>query len=269
MDKISYIATISPELTAIVISTIFLLIVATGIVMLVLIYQKRRLQYLGEKEQLKVKYEKEILESKLDIQEQTFKNISQEIHDNIGQILSLAKITIVTMDCNDQQSMEEKISTSSELIGKAITDLRNLSRSLNADSILRMGLIRSIEYELDLIKRTGKYDANLLQEGDFYRLPQKHELILFRIFQETLNNVFKHAKATEINMKIIYNSANFIMHIADNGIGFNASGVNLNPVLPATGISNITNRAGVIGADIKIYSEEGKGTSIIITLPNK
>ncbi len=262
-------AAISPELTAILISTIFLLVVATGIVMLVLIYQKKQLQYLGEKEQLKVKFEREILESKLEIQEQTFKNISQEIHDNIAQILTLAKITISTMDFKDEQAQQEKIQTSSDLIGKAITDLRDLSRSLNADSILSMGLIRSIEYELDIIKKTGRYNAKLIQEGTSFRLSQKHELILFRIFQETLNNIFKHSKATEINMSIIYNSANFIMNISDNGIGFNTSGLNFNPLLPSSGIPNITNRAGLIGADLKINSEEGKGTSVIITLPYK
>ncbi len=268
MGKISHPAVISPEFTAIVISTIFLLIVATGIVFLVLVYQKKRLQYLAEKKQLKVQFDKEILEGKLDIQEQTFKNISQEIHDNIGQILSLAKITINTIDCKDSDALRQKTVASSELIGKAINDLRNLSRSLNADSILAMGLIKSIEFELELIKKTGKFDTKLMLEGNPYTLTQKQELVLFRIFQETINNVIKHSKASEINMSLTYNSANFIMHIYDNGIGFNASFTSEKP-RPSSGIRNIRNRAGVIGAACKIDSEEGKGAGVIITLPHK
>ena len=88
-----------------------MLIVATGIVLLVLVYQKKQLQYLREKEQLKISFDKEILESKLDIQEQTFKNLSQEIHDNIGQVFSLAKINVNTMDCDDVDGLREKINT--------------------------------------------------------------------------------------------------------------------------------------------------------------
>ncbi|MDQ6762370.1 MAG: histidine kinase [Bacteroidota bacterium] len=261
-------AAISPEFTAIVMSTIFLLIVATGIVVLVLVYQKKQLQYLGEREQLKVTFDKEILESKLDIQEQTFKNISQEIHDNIGQILSLAKITVNTIDCKEDDSLQEKTTACAELIGKAINDLRNLSRSLNADSILAMGLIKSIEYELGLIKNTGKFDTTLMLEGTPYTLSQKQELVLFRIFQEAINNIIKHSKASEINMNITYNSANFIMHIYDNGIGFNTSAAS-EKASSSSGIRNIRSRAGVIGANCKINSEEGKGTRVIITLPDK
>lgn len=261
-------AVISPELTALVISTIFLLIVATGVVLLVLVYQKKQLHYLGEREQLKIQFDKEILEGKLDIQEQTFKNLSQEIHDNIGQILSLAKITVNTIDCKDDSSLREKTTASVELIGKAINDLRNLSRSLNADSILAMGLIKSIEFELELINNTGKFNTRLLLEGNQYPLAQKQELVLFRIFQETINNIIKHSKASEINMNITYNSANFIMHIYDNGIGFNASAAS-EKARPSSGIRNIRSRAGTIGANCEIDSEEGKGTGVIITLPNK
>ncbi|MEO8110508.1 MAG: ATP-binding protein [Ginsengibacter sp.] len=262
-------AAISPEFTAIVISTIFLLIVATGIVVLVLVHQKKQLQYFSEREQLKIKFDKEILESKLDIQEQTFKNISQEIHDNIGQILSLAKITINTMDVKDHDPLREKITTSTELIGKAITDLRNLSMSLNADSILEMGLIKSLEFELDLIKKTGKFNTTLIVEGTPYSLTQQQELVLFRIFQEALHNALKHSKASEINMVITYNTFNFIMHISDDGIGFNADSIYTKKAGTSSGLRNLKIRAGVIGADIKINSEEGKGTNIKITLPHK
>ncbi|MEO8569065.1 MAG: ATP-binding protein [Ginsengibacter sp.] len=268
MDKISQ-KGIDPELATIFLFTIFLIIVAIGIVLLVLVYQKKQLQYLSDREQLQVKFDKEILESKLEIQEQTFKNISQEIHDNIGQVLSLAKITINTMDCNDKEMLMEKISSSSRLVGQAIQDLRDLSTSLNADSIVEMGLVKSIEYELELVKKTGRYQTLLIKEGAYQRLPDKHELILFRIFQEALNNVLKHSKASEINMKINYNSANFIMHISDNGIGFDTSPVRGqgHDVKRGLGIKNIANRAGLIGADFRIISAEGKGTTIAIDLP--
>src|SRR3954451_17379772 len=131
MDKLSQEPTLISGPTPILIITLFLLIVAIGIIMLVLVYQKKQLQYLREEEQLKVAFEKEILESKLEIQEQTLKNISQEIHGNIGQMLSLAKLTINTMDCREPKMLQEKISDAKQLISKSIQDLRDLSKSLN------------------------------------------------------------------------------------------------------------------------------------------
>src|SRR5215213_4553470 len=131
--------------TSIFIITVFLVIVATGIIVLGLVHQKKQLQYLREKEQLKVAFEKEILESKLEIQEQTLKNVSQEIHDNIGQILSLAKLTINTMNHTEPETLQEKINDSKQLVGKAIQDLRDLSKSLDTDYVTQMGLIKSIE----------------------------------------------------------------------------------------------------------------------------
>lgn len=270
MDKISQEASINPELATVFLFTILLIIVAIGIVVLVLVYQKKQLQYLADKEQLRLQFDREILESKLAIQEQTFKNISQEIHDNIGQVLSLAKITISTMDADDKEILTEKIETSSALVGQAIQDLRDLSRSLNADAIVEMGLLRSIEYELELIKKTGRYQTNLIKEGDLQPLSHKDELILFRIFQEALNNVFKHSKASEITLRINYNSSNFSMLISDNGVGFNTSVLSRQgDEAVGYGITNIANRAALIGADFKITSEEGNGTTIIIDLSLK
>src|SRR5450432_3144896 len=166
---------------SIFIITVFLLIVAIGIIMLVLVYQKKQLQYLRDKEQLRVTFEKEILESKLEIQEQTLKNISQEIHDNIGQVLSLVKLNINTMNCAEPQTLQVKIDDSKYLITKAIQDLRDLSKSLNTDYVTDLGLIRSVECELELIQKTGSHKIQFNIEGEVYRLEKQQELIFFRI----------------------------------------------------------------------------------------
>ncbi|MEO7961022.1 MAG: ATP-binding protein [Ginsengibacter sp.] len=269
MDKISQEVAVNPEVTTIFMFTIFLLIVAIGIVMLVLVYQKKQVQFLRDKENLRVIFDKEILSSKLEIQEQTFKNISQEIHDNIGQILSLAKMTINTMDFTDTELMQEKIKSSSKLVSQAIQDLRDLSRSLNADSVIELGLERSVESELELIKRAGKYETSLNWEGEPGSLSHRHELIIFRICQEVLNNTIKHAKASEINIRVAHTPENFIMQIADNGIGFNVEEIKKAKKDHGIGIINISNRASIIGATLKIDTDPGKGTCVVITLPVK
>lgn len=254
--------------TSIFIITVFLVIVATGIIVLVLVHQKKQLQYLREKEQLKVAFEKEILESKLEIQEQTLKNVSQEIHDNIGQILILVKLTLNTIHSDENLFLQEKIDNSQQLLGKAIQDLRDLSKSLNSDTISEMGLVKAIEYEFELIKKAGNYRTILTEEGDFFQLSHQHELILFRILQETINNILKHSNASVVTVDIRYNPGNFSLKISDNGKGFDLAALNADNNT-GSGIRNIQNRARLIGADVSIQSQQGTGTTVDITLPYK
>ncbi len=254
--------------TPIFIITLFLLIVAIGIIMLVLVYQKKQLQYLREKEQLKVTFEKEILQSQLEIQEQTFKNISQEIHDNIGQVLTLAKLNVNTMPDFNSKDLQEKIGDTRELITKAIQDLRDLSKSLNTDFVTNLGLVKSIEYELSIFKKAAGLQTNFVIEGSHYSLSHQKELILFRIFQEGLNNIIKHSKASLVNVFVKYDPNKFLLQITDDGDGFDVSEINKDQnEKQGLGIRNMENRSRIIGAAYNIYSEPGKGTTVKIELP--
>lgn len=226
------------------------------------------MQYLREKEQLKVAFEKEILESKLEIQEQTLKNVSQEIHDNIGQTLILVKLTLNTIHSEGNVVVREKIDNSQQLLGKAIQDLRDLSRGLNSDTITEMGLAKAIEYEFELIKKAGNYRTILTEEGNLFELSHQHELILFRILQKTISNILKHSNASVITVDLRYNSGNFSLKISDNGKGFDLDALNACKST-GSGIRNIQNRARMIGADLSIKSQPGTGTTVDITLPYK
>jgi two-component system NarL family sensor kinase len=253
-----------PDSGPIILITALLLTVAIGIIMLVLVYQKKQLQYLNEKEQMKASFEKEILGSKLEIQEQTMKNISQEIHDNIGQVLSVIKLNLNLMDGNDPKYLlQQKIKNTSDLTGKVIQDLRDLSKSLNSDIIAEKGLIKSIEYEFDILKKAGIYTTTLNIDGTSYDLPDQKGLILFRIFQEVLNNIIKHADATLVDVFVSFSPAKFILEIHDNGHGFDVVNYNNNGL----GIRNMKNRSQLIGADYNISSKPGYGTSVKIELP--
>jgi len=259
---------LSQQVVVIIISSVFLLVVAIGIILLVFIYQKKQHLYVREKEQLKVDFEKQILESKLEIQEQTFKYISQEIHDNIGQVLSLAKLTINTMNVNDPQILNEKIDSSKNLVGKAIEDLRNLSRNLNTDYITDLGLNVSIENEIKILRNASQYEIEVVTKGAPYRLQHQQELIIFRVFQEVLQNIIKHSKATHITIAFYYNTGYFVLEISDDGIGFDVSILNKGSKgLVGIGVLNMRHRANLISADFAINSSAKNGTVVKITLP--
>lgn len=255
------------QVSFIILISVFLLVVGVGIIILVLSYQKRQLQYLREKEELKNAYDKGILESRLEIQEQTLRTLAQELHDNIGQMLSVAKFNLHTMDLSKPGILQVKISDTQEIIGQAIQDLRDLSKTMHPDYINDIGLLAAIEKEVAMVQRMEVWEVALDIGGDFFRLQSQQELLLFRIFQEALHNIIKHAAATRIHIIIQANQDNFCMCIKDNGKGFDVSVQH--QIGAGLGIRNICNRAALIGATCNLESDPGNGTSIRIDLPRK
>lgn len=251
-------------------STFLFVTLTIVLFIIILAFNKRRQMHKSQIELMNSQFQQTLLQTQLEIQEQTLKNISQEIHDNIGQVLSLVKININTMNCDEPDLLQGKIDDSKTLISKAIQDLRDLSRSLNTDYVVEMGLARSIEYELELIKKTGSFETLFSIEGNPYRLEQQKELILFRIVQEVLHNIIKHAKASLITVALQFEPEKFVLTVADNGIGFDISGLKENNYAgTGLGIRNMHNRAKMINTDFIINSGLTKGTTITLTIPSQ
>jgi len=247
--------------------TIVFLVLAGFVIFFLVMYMRRKTKNILEKEQLRSEFQQELLRTQLEIREQTLKIISQEIHDNIGQVLSLAKLNLNTMDITQQDKLQEKISDSKKLVSKAIQDLRDLSKSMNTDNIEALGLVRAFEYELEMIRKTG-FLTELNVEGNSIRLEPQKELILFRIIQEILNNIMKHSEATAIETKIVYAVNEIKILVKDNGKGFDLAPLNENATSTiGLGIRNMHNRAKLIGADFTISSSGGEGTIVSLTLP--
>lgn len=248
--------------------TIVFLVLAGFVIFFLIMYMRRKTKNMLEKQQMQSQFSQTLLQTQLEIQEQTLKNISQEIHDNIGQALSLAKLNLNTMPEINDEALQQKILNSKQLVSKAITDLRDLSRSLDTDYVQEMGLQRAIEYELEMIKKTGTIDTALTVDGSLFRLDKQKELILFRIVQESFNNILKHASARRIDVSIKYAEAFFSLVIKDDGKGFD-----LQPLNKASsnsfglGIRNMHSRAKLVGADFNMNSSLGGGTEVKINLP--
>jgi len=256
----------SEIIVTVVAGTITLLLLGGFIISFLFLYRSRHRRYLQEKQQMKLSYEQELLKARLEIQEQTFRNISLEIHDNIGQVLSLTKLNLATMDTTQPASLEQKIIDSKKLVSQAIHDLRHLSHSLSTDTIVDLGLARAIEHELEMIKKAGNYETAILKEGTCYTLDKQKELIIYRMIQEILNNIIKHATAQKIIIYLLYQPEEFILTITDNGKGFDLTPLNDNNSF-GLGIRNMHNRAQLIGAGFLISSTLEQGTSVTITVP--
>ncbi|HEY8388517.1 MAG TPA: ATP-binding protein [Parasegetibacter sp.] len=224
-------------------------------------YSRKKIEHINEKNLLSRNFEQALFQSQLEIQEQIFTHLSREIHDNIGQSLSLARLNLNTLNSVDNQ---EKLSYTDELLGNVITELRNFSHILNADHVLSNGLSEAIRNLLEQLEKTGRYRVRISEDEFLPDLSRETSIILFRMVQEVVNNIIKHAGATEIDVLISKTDQRYFVRIADNGKGFDVENISSGSGL---GLSNMKKRAELIHAQILIESRENQGSFITIYLP--
>lgn len=260
---------LSDDIILVITITLFVLLIISFIVIFIILYQKRHQLFVKEKQQLQSQFQQTLLQSQLEIQEQTLFTISQEIHDNIGQALSLVKLNIGTINITQPpETVQQKLTDSEELLGKATRDLRDLARGMNTSYITDLGLLRSVEYEVEMMSKTGAFTTQLNVEGTPIKLDAQKELILFRIIQEILNNIIKHARASSVIITVTYNPKYFSISIKDDGKGFDITLLDKPKNSKfGLGLRNMQNRAQLVGAEFSLTSIPEKGTSIFISLP--
>jgi signal transduction histidine kinase len=247
-------------------AAVFALLVITFLFRFILLYQKKSIAFTSEKKLMETQFQQEILLSQLEIQEQTLKNISQEIHDNIGQTLSLVKLNLNTIDMEKPAVIPQKVDNSKQLVGKAITDLRTLSKKLHSDSILSAGLLKAIEFELGLVEKSGVYQTSLTINGEPVTLDAQKELILFRIVQEAMNNIIKHAHASTIAISANFAHNHLQLLIDDNGNGFKLP-LEQGDINRGIGLRSMENRVKLLNGQFAIETALEKGTQIQISVP--
>ncbi|GAC1439888.1 MAG: hypothetical protein NVSMB63_05690 [Sediminibacterium sp.] len=213
---------------------------------------------------MKNRFEQTLLKTQLEIQEQTFSHISQEIHDNIGQVLSLVRLNLSTFS---NVAGEVKFDHTDELLGKAIKDLRDLSHSLQTNRIHDIGIIESIRQLMITLEKTGRYKTRLDIADSFMGIDKDTDLILFRMVQEIINNIIKHAAASIITIEITGDATEATVVVSDNGSGFDTE--KLKTTGKGIGLQNIFNRAKMIHATVDIKSKPGNGTAIILHVKPK
>lgn len=246
------------------IMSLSLLFLLAFLATILFLYQKRSLEYFRQLEAAKNAYEKGLLQSQIEIQEQTFQDISREIHDNIGLSLTLAKLQLNTSNPSKDEK-ESSVKTAIELISQAIDDLSYLSKSFNSDAIKLNGLYNTLKMEMEKIRRSKIPRTELVVSGDIRFLDATKELIIYRIAQESLNNALRHADATEIKVDLRYEANEISLTVHDNGKGFSANNLERSNI--PTGIQNMRKRAEILNGTFSIKSKLGNGTTISITVP--
>ena len=253
------------EVLVVLIACIALLLVLAAIILLFLfLHQRRKFALQKQVAELELQFREQSLKAQLEIQEQTFLAISQEIHDNVGQILSLAKVQINVMNASDHldKGMLQDIRDN---VGKAMTDLRDLARSLSSDRIQSNGLQQTLTQEVERINKTGLIRAEVTVTGDVREIEPRKKLILFRTIQESLQNCIRHAEATSISILLDYHDQCVEVSIRDNGKGFDTEAVMQRG--SGLGLGNIRTRMRLAGGSTIIKSVIPGGTQVHLSIP--
>lgn len=232
--------------------------IASGLVVYLLYRYKEKKRF------IKAERAKNLLKIKLEIQEETFEHISNEIHDNINLSLTLAKLQLVTLKTDDPELLQTTIGSTVDLLSGSILDLSRLSKRLDSDFIKRNGLIHAIYNQLERIREASSLTIRFEISGESRFLSPEKELVIYRIIQEGFNNILKHAKAKNAILAINYRKQEVFLVLTDDGTGFLHHTGKRSPGL---GLANIKNRALVMQGKAEIVSATGKGTQVQLLIP--
>jgi two-component system NarL family sensor kinase len=235
------------------------------------LYRKKKLLQEKELESMKTAFEKELLQTRLDIQEDVLKNVSMEIHDNIGQIMLLAKVNIsILQTMSLPEAGVDLIKDTKLMLTKASEDISQLSRSLNSDRISDIGVFSAIAHELQLLEQKKLFTVSVpdLSEITGKSLPKETQLLVFRMFQEIGSNIIKHAEATSVILIVEQQKNGYQLQIKDNGKGFEfTSSEKTQSDYNGVGLRSLQSRVSLFKGTIQIHSILQQGTTISIFIP--
>lgn len=252
------------EILLIIYFILVILFLAGFTILFFITYQRRKNKILQEKFQAEQNFKTELTNVRLEIQEATLKNVSWELHDNIGQLLAIASMQLNVLNKKVLAENQNSFIEVKKLVADSLAEVRALSRSLNNEVIDYVGLEASVKNEIDRFNRLEVINAKLEVEGETYSIPQEDSIILFRILQEFFSNVIKYAGASELEVKFTYRPNLLEISAFDDGKGFD-----MEHQETGSGLLNMRSRAKLINTDFSLNSSIGKGTSLSLRYPIK
>ncbi|WP_206956616.1 hybrid sensor histidine kinase/response regulator [Trinickia acidisoli] len=199
------------------------------------------------------------------IREDDRKRIALEIHDELGQLLTALKmdVSLLKMRLGDAPDLLEKVTGMRDLVEQTILMVRNVANHLRP-AALNFGLVSALEWLADDFgKRTGIPCRLVLNAGE-PELDDAHATALFRVVQESMTNVARHARATRVHVTMMRNERGLILNVSDNGCGFDPAAAGKRD---SYGLLGMSERARLIGASLQIDSAPGSGTVVSISIP--
>jgi len=263
MDK-----TVDPEVVGLLLSGIVvMLLLALALVAFFLIYQKKLIGQQLALQTIQSAYQKELLVAAIAVEEQERKRIGNDLHDEIGSSLSAAKVLMEQVGtANSSSEKEQEIAgLVKRLLSDSVQDIRRISQNLHPAVLARFGLAKALQ-------NLGGMYAEAFAEGLAVQvelaqpLPAMQELALYRIVQELVTNVLKHAQATRVEVQLVQQPHAVVLTVTDNGRGFDPAQAQLSPTA-GLGLKSLAARVSLLDATLKLDSGPDHGTIARVEVP--
>lgn len=240
----------------IAVSTMLILLLVAGVIITMILANRRHVQQEVKMVQMQVEYEKELRIVENEVQEQVLTNVARELHDNIGQLLTLIRLQL-EQEKLDNEDIAQKLAPVDNTLSDTIDQVRLLSHSLNTDYLETQGLNYAIEKEADRLSQLRRLKVHWSTDGIEPAFDKGKRIMIFRMLQEVLNNALKHATAK--NIYITMQGGNgFMLEIRDDGRGFDKEQVLASG--KGSGLNNLQKRAKLAGISLDITAATGKGS---------
>ena len=203
-------------------------------------------------------------------QEQERHRIAQDLHDEVNQALTAILLRLSATMSDLPPQLHRELDETRRLVNRAMDELLQLARQLRPTVLDDHGLISALQAQVqDFSDRTG-INARFHRHGPIPRLSDEEQLVIFRVCQESLSNINKHAKARNVDIDLSFVGST-LLRIRDDGAGFEGRFANGNGAPPkgrpgGLGLSGMRERALLIGGNLDIWSEPGKGTTVELTM---
>lgn len=260
---------VSQVILVIILGTVILFALAFFLVLFIFFFRQKQLKNRAEQQSLREAYDRELLQTQVEIQNQTLQQIGQELHDNVGQLLTLARLHLNHAErLTALPEATNRVRQANEVLKTTIQAVRMLSKTLDADTVVQHGLGESLGLECDRINRLGTVAVRFENAGLPETLVPQTQLVVFRMAQEVLNNALKHAEARNLTVVVHHLDGHLLLDLADDGQGFSpneAATRNLDG--SGSGLHNLRRRAELLGGTFTLTSQPGQGTRVRIAVP--
>jgi two-component system NarL family sensor kinase len=203
----------------------------------------------------------------IEAEENERKRIARDLHDGVGQTLSAAKLNLSSLESKLQLTETETqsaLKNAIDLVDDSVKEVRAVSHSMMPNALLKSGLVAAVREFINKLSTIEKLKIDLEITGLSERLEPSTETVLFRVLQEIVSNIIKHAQANKITIQIMKHENELTVMIEDNGAGFDTSKIN---EFTGIGLKNITSRIDFLKGTVNFDSNIGKGTTVIIEVP--
>lgn len=205
------------------------------------------------------------IQSVIDTQEQERQRLSRDLHDGLGQMLLAIKLKMDQIVISEGSKHQKYLHEAKELLKNAISEIRVISEDLTPVVLSNFGLEEGIKKLCrDTIQSTNINMSLICANLDKVKIDPKKQIYIYRILQEAINNIIKHSEATKVTIRVISNYNQLLLHIQDNGKGFDNNSKNF-----GSGLKNIEERTQMLEGDMELISSVVDGTKIIIKIPIK